>query len=98
MFSTHHTGQSEVVAVGARGCGQCAGGVEWFKTHCAIVTLLDIEVCFQPDRNTLGGSTYIIIDMYVEMLFWADQQCMALIKRWPANTGPNTCYGDFGAH
>ncbi len=23
---------------------------------------------------------------------------VAVIKRWPANTGPNTCYGDFGAH
>ena len=20
------------------------------------------------------------------------------IKRWSANTGPNTCYGDFGTH
>ena len=20
------------------------------------------------------------------------------IKRWPVNTGPNTCYGDPGAH
>ncbi len=55
MFSTHHTGQCEVVAGGVRGCGQCAGGGERFKTHCAVVTLLDIEVCFQPDRNTLRG-------------------------------------------
>ncbi len=23
---------------------------------------------------------------------------VAVIKRWPTNTGPNTCYGDFGAH
>ncbi len=23
---------------------------------------------------------------------------MAVIKRWPANTGPNTCYGDFGVN
>ena len=26
---------------------------------------------------------------------WADQQWL-YYRGWPANTGPNTCYGDFG--
>ncbi len=30
--------------------------------------------------------------------FPIDRPIMAVIKRWPANTGPNTCYGDFEAH
>ena len=29
------------------------------------------------------------------MCAWADQQWL-YYRGWPANTGPNTCYGDFG--
>ncbi len=42
--------------------------------------------------------TYINLgDMSIVVAPGVDQQWL-YYRGWPANTGPNTCYGDFGAY
>ncbi len=57
-----------------------------------------------PSSDVLGGSpvmhsgNIIMVHSTVKPVYSLGRPTVAVIKRWSANTGPNTCYGDYGAH
>ncbi len=61
-------------------------------------------VVINRSLGTTAGTVVVIIDHWVPLqglCVWGQvvvRPTVAVINMWPANTGPNTCYGDFGAY
>ncbi len=65
--------------------------------HACMTVWLTVCMCNMADIECPYGGLLTQVEAGAMERLWGPLTWL-YYRGWPANTGPNTCYGDFGAH